>query len=201
MTVQLVLASGNAGKLRELSALLAPLPVTLVAQSALQIEGAEETGQTFVENAILKARHAAGESGCAALADDSGLVVPALGGAPGVYSARYAGAEPSDDDNIDALLSALADQSDRTAQFRCVMVMMRSARDPSPLICEGRWSGTIAQVRSGDAGFGYDPVFIPQGGDVSAATLSAAQKNAVSHRGQALAALLPMLRAEFGYAG
>lgn len=192
---ELVLATGNAGKQRELEALLAGLRVTLRLQSEFGLSSAEETGLTFVENAILKARHAARETGLPALADDSGLEVDALAGAPGVYSARYAGPGASDRDNIEKLLDALSDVPDagRNAAFRCVAVVLRHADDPAPIICAGHWPGRIAQAPAGSGGFGYDPVFRVAGYGVTAAELDAATKNAVSHRAQALAALRPAL--------
>ncbi|MEO1596728.1 MAG: RdgB/HAM1 family non-canonical purine NTP pyrophosphatase [Pseudomonadota bacterium] len=194
---ELVLATGNVGKQRELEALLAGLDVTVRLQSAFGLSSAEETGLTFVENAILKARHAARETGLPALADDSGLEVDALDGAPGVYSARYAGPEASDTDNVDKLLAALAEtpDDDRGAAFRCVVVLLRHADDPAPIICEGRWPGQIARRPAGSGGFGYDPVFFVPEYAVTAAELEATTKNAVSHRAQALAALRPALEA------
>lgn len=194
---EIVLATGNAGKQRELEALLEGLPLTLRLQSEFGVSSAEETGLTFVENAILKARHAARETGLAALADDSGLEVDALGGVPGVHSARYAGDAASDTDNVDRLLGALegVDASARAAAFRCVVVLLRHADDPAPIICSGRWSGRIALEPAGKGGFGYDPVFfVPEHG-ATAAELPAATKNAISHRAQALAALRPALEA------
>ncbi|MEM8626699.1 MAG: RdgB/HAM1 family non-canonical purine NTP pyrophosphatase [Pseudomonadota bacterium] len=196
MSTQVVFASGNAGKLREMTAILEPLGIELIAQREFAIEAVEETGQTFVENAILKARQAAIATGLPALADDSGLVVHSLGGAPGVHSARFAGIGASDDENIDKLLDTLVDhevKAARSAEFRCVIVFMTSDRDPSPVICDGRWPGHIAMQRSGRGGFGYDPVFVPTGMQDSAASLTQAEKNRVSHRGQALASLTPAL--------
>ena len=194
---ELVLATGNAGKQRELEALLTGLDVTVRLQSTFGLSSAEETGLTFVENAILKARHAARETGLPALADDSGLEVDALAGAPGVFSARYAGPEASDTDNVDKLLAALAETPDeaRGAAFRCVVVLLRHADDPAPIIREGRWPGRIARQPAGSGGFGYDPVFFVPEYAVTAAELEAATKNAVSHRAQALAALRPALEA------
>ncbi len=194
---EIVLATGNAGKQKELEALLAGLPLTLRLQSEFGVSSAEETGLTFVENAILKARHAARETGLPALADDSGLEVDALGGAPGVHSARYAGPGAGDADNVDKLLGALAgvDAPGRGAAFRCVVVLMRHANDPAPIICSGRWPGRIAAAPVGDGGFGYDPVFFVPDHGATAAELPAATKNAISHRAQALAALRPALEA------
>ena len=185
---QLVLASGNAGKLRELSALLDDLGYRLRPQSEFDVEEAEETGTTFVENAIIKARHAANLTGLPSLADDSGIEVDALDGAPGVYSARFAGIPSNDDANnallVEKLRSVPTDQ--RSARYRAVIVFMRHAKDPSPLICEGSWEGMIQLEASGNGGFGYDPFFyLPELG-CSSAELSADEKNRISHRGKAL---------------
>ncbi|MBD1388724.1 RdgB/HAM1 family non-canonical purine NTP pyrophosphatase [Neiella sp. HB171785] len=190
-----VLATGNPGKVSELAAMLAPLSIDLVAQSEYQVSEVAETGTTFVENAIIKARHAAALTGLPAVADDSGLEVDALHGAPGVYSSRYAGEHASDHDNVVKLLAELdgVATEQRTARFRCVLVFMRHANDPTPLICQGSWRGKIALSADGDGGFGYDPVFIAEGLDVSAAQLSKADKNAISHRGQALKQLVAQL--------
>jgi XTP/dITP diphosphohydrolase len=195
-----VLASANPGKLRELTSLLAPLSLELIAQSELGIEPAAETGSTFLANALLKARHAAQRTGLAALADDSGLEVDALGGRPGVWSARFAGAGASDEDNRRRLLAELAavPPGQRQARYQCVLVFLRGASDPAPLIARGCWEGDIARSARGHGGFGYDPLFVPAGGQLTAAELDSAAKNAVSHRGQALAALVAMLR-ERGY--
>ncbi|HET7306797.1 MAG TPA: XTP/dITP diphosphatase [Gammaproteobacteria bacterium] len=185
---RLVLATGNRGKLAEIREVLG---VDVVPQSDFDIESAEETGLTFVENAILKARHAAKASGLPALADDSGLEVEALQGAPGIYSARYSGPDATDQANVAKLLDALRDrpEAERGARFRCVLVLMRHGADPSPLIFEGTWDGRIAMQPMGDNGFGYDPVFfVPELGK-TAAQLAAQEKNRLSHRGQALAAL------------
>ena len=193
---RIVLASGNPGKAAEIGALLAPARVEVVAQSAFGIEGAEETAGTFVENALLKARHAARGSGLPAVADDSGLVVDALGGAPGVHSARFAGPGASDADNNGRLLAALAGRppGTRTARFVCVAVLLRHADDPLPVICQGTWEGSVLDAPRGSGGFGYDPLFLPAGSDVTAAELSAAEKNRVSHRGRAFARLLAALQ-------
>ncbi|HET8552211.1 MAG TPA: XTP/dITP diphosphatase [Gammaproteobacteria bacterium] len=185
---RLVLATGNRGKLAEIREVLG---VDVVPQSDFDIESAEETGLTFVENAILKARHAAKASGLPALADDSGLEVDALDGAPGIYSARYSGPDATDQANVAKLLDALRDrpEAERGARFRCVLVLMRHGADPSPLIFEGTWNGRIAMQPMGENGFGYDPVFfVPELGK-TAAQLAAQEKNRLSHRGQALAAL------------
>ncbi len=162
---QFVLASGNAGKLREFSQMLAEKHIEVLPQSALNVTEADETGLTFVENAILKARHACEATGLAALSDDSGLEVDALKGAPGIYSARYAGVGAGDEANIDKLLQALADkpEAERSARYQCVLVYMRHALDPTPLICQASWEGQILTERRGEGGFGYDPIFyIPE---------------------------------------
>ncbi|MBS0431190.1 MAG: RdgB/HAM1 family non-canonical purine NTP pyrophosphatase [Proteobacteria bacterium] len=189
---RLVLASGNAGKLAELRGLLAGSGIEPVAQSQLGIHDIEETGASFVENAILKARHAARASRLPALGDDSGLCVDALGGAPGLYSARYAGEHGNAQANLEKLLRELDDvaDEDRGAHFVCVLALLRSADDPDPRIAHGRWSGRILRAARGMRGFGYDPVFLPgDGGGSSAAELDPALKNRISHRGQALARL------------
>jgi XTP/dITP diphosphohydrolase len=195
---RVVLASGNAGKLRELAALLAPLDLTLVPQGELGVAAVAETGTTFFANALLKARHAAAATRLPALADDSGLEVDALGGRPGVWSARFAGAAASDQDNLEQLLRELKQvpERQRGARYRCVIVLVRSGEDPQPLVAHGTWEGRIARSARGSGGFGYDPVFVPAGlaGNArTAAQLSAAEKNAASHRGQALRALLAAL--------
>jgi XTP/dITP diphosphohydrolase len=185
---QIVLASGNQGKLREFAQLLAPLNINIVTQSELDVIEADETGLSFVENAILKARNACDQTGLPAIADDSGIEVDALRGAPGIYSSRYAGLDASDEDNVQALLKALdgAPEGERSARFQCVLVFMRHAEDPTPLICQGTWHGQIMSEPTGDSGFGYDPVFFVPETDCSAAELSAQQKHAISHRGQAM---------------
>jgi XTP/dITP diphosphohydrolase len=196
--VRIVLASGNRGKLRELAALLSPLGHELVAQDALGIESPPETGDTFVANALIKAQHAARVAGCAALADDSGLEVDALDGRPGVRSARFAGEDATDEQNLVKLLEDLHDVPDdrRAARFQCVIVLARSAADPSPLIASGTWEGRITRSRRGSHGFGYDPVFVPAGLAVTSAELDPAEKNVRSHRGQALRALVAKLQKE-----
>ena len=193
---RLVLASGNAGKLAELRALLAGTGVELVAQSQLGVEEVEETGLSFVENALLKARHAAAATGLPALADDSGLCVDALGGAPGLYSARYAGTHGDAGANIDKLLRALdgIEDASRTARFVCALALVRHAEDPQPLVAEGLWEGRILHARQGGNGFGYDPVFFSPAHGCSAAELPAATKNRDSHRSRALAILQDRLR-------
>jgi XTP/dITP diphosphohydrolase len=197
---RVVLASANRGKLRELAALLSPLSLTLVPQQSLGIASVEETGGSFLDNALLKARHAARHAQLPALADDSGLEVDALGGAPGVWSARFAGARASDAQNLERLLEELRTVPDgrRTARYQCVIVLVRDADDARPLIAQGSWEGRIIGAPRGTGGFGYDPVFVPAGEQRTAAQLDPAAKNAVSHRGQALAALVAMLARE-GY--
>jgi XTP/dITP diphosphohydrolase len=189
--VEIVLASGNAGKLAELRGLLAGSGHVLRAQSEFGIADADETGLSFVENALLKARHASAATGLPALADDSGLCVDALGGAPGLYSARYGGVHGDDARNIARLLGELRDVVDeeRTARFHCALALLRSADDPRPLVAEGSWEGRILHAPRGAAGFGYDPVFLDPENGLSAAELDPAIKNAISHRGRALAAL------------
>jgi XTP/dITP diphosphohydrolase len=189
--VKLVLASGNAGKLAELRQLLEGRGITLVAQGELGVEDVEETGLTFIENALLKARHAARATGLPALADDSGLCVDALGGAPGLYSARYAGGHGDARANIDKLLGALREVPDerRTAHFHAVVVLLRHTDDPQPLVAEGSWHGRILRAPRGDGGFGYDPVFLDPEHGRTAAELDPGLKNRISHRGRALAEL------------
>ncbi|KGM55323.1 nucleoside-triphosphate diphosphatase [Lysobacter daejeonensis GH1-9] len=191
-----VLASSNPGKLAELNALLGDEGFTLVTQGSLGVDDVPETGLTFIENALIKARHAAQATGLPALADDSGLCVDALNGAPGLYSARYAGPGAGAQANIDKLLGALEGVPDeaRTAHFHAVLVLLRAADDPQPLVVEGRWHGRVLHARRGDGGFGYDPVFLDPASGLSAAELDAATKNRVSHRGQALAELKARLR-------
>lgn len=193
---QLVLASGNAGKLRELSVILDDLGYQLHAQAEYGVSEVAETGTTFVENAIIKARHAASLTGLPALADDSGIEVDALDGAPGVYSARFSGPAADDAANNALLVERLqaVPVADRSARYRAVIVFMRHAADPSPLICEGSWEGMIQLQPAGEGGFGYDPFFfLPELGCTSA-ELSAAEKNRISHRGMALAELKKKLR-------
>ena len=190
--MRLVLATANAGKLRELQALLAPLGIEAIPQSRWQVDPVPETGNTFAENALLKARHAARVTGLPALADDSGLEVDALGGRPGVHSARYAGVNATDAENNMKLLQDLRDVADmrRSARYRCVLALVQSADDPDPLLCEGTWEGRIATAAAGTGGFGYDPYFIVDGQSQTAAQLPPEVKNAQSHRGQALRFLL-----------
>ena len=198
MARKLVIASNNKGKIAELTDLLAPLGLQPVAQGELGVSEAEEPAVTFVENAIIKARHAARVTGLPALADDSGLAVEALDGRPGVRSARFAGEEATDNDNVEALLAALKDtpEAQRSAQFHCVLVYLRHADDPTPIICHGRWPGRILAEPRGQGGFGYDPVFLVPEHGCSAAELTREQKGRISHRGRALASLLDQLRAE-----
>ena len=187
----LVLASGNAGKLSELRAMLADLPLAIVPQRELGVDDVPETGTTFVENALIKARHASRVTGLPALADDSGLIVDALGGAPGLYSARYAGSPTDDGANNAKLLQALdgLPESQRAARFYAVIVLLRHADDPQPLIAEGSWEGRILDAPRGDHGFGYNPVFLDPTQGLTAAELPPEQKNRISHRALALQAL------------
>ncbi|MCW8847932.1 MAG: XTP/dITP diphosphatase [Sedimenticola sp.] len=192
---KVVLASGNAGKVREINQLLAQQQIKVIPQSEFDTPEAEETGLTFVENAILKARNAARHSGLPAIADDSGIEVDALNGAPGIYSARFAGPACDDQANNDKLLADLKEIADeeRTARFQCVLVYLRHAEDPTPLICQGTWEGRILHSEQGENGFGYDPLFLVPEFGCSSAELSPDQKNSLSHRGQALRKLLAAL--------
>jgi XTP/dITP diphosphohydrolase len=190
--MQVVLATSNAGKLREFSELLAGTGLSLARQSDFGIQPPPETGATFLDNALIKARNAARLSGLPAIADDSGIEVDALDGAPGVYSARYAGEDASDEANLEKLLRALdsVPEEQRTARYRCIVVFVESADDPRPLIGSGSWEGRIIGERRGNGGFGYDPSFVPRGESRTAAEMSAAEKHGQSHRGQALRAFL-----------
>ena len=192
---KIVLASNNKGKVREIGQLLANLEIEVVPQSEFDVVDIEETGLSFVENAILKARNAAEHTGLPAIADDSGLEVDALNGAPGIYSARYAGVGASDSDNLQKLLDELNKLGEvpRTARFQCLMVYVRHALDPTPLICQGTWEGVITEAPQGENGFGYDPVFYVITDKCTAAHLPAERKNDLSHRGQALKCLLDKL--------
>jgi XTP/dITP diphosphohydrolase len=193
---KILLASNNPGKVREIQSILANDDIEIVPQSAFQVPDVDEVGLTFVENAILKARHASRLSGLPTIADDSGLEVDALGGAPGVFSARYAGLGANDAENNAKLLRELKGIPDieRTARFRCVMVFLRHAQDPSPLIGQGVWEGVILREPRGEQGFGYDPLFfVPEKGRASA-ELTPAEKNSLSHRGKALRELVAQLR-------
>ena len=196
---KLVLASNNPGKLREFQFLLQPLGIEVLTQAQLGIEEAEEPHYTFIENALAKARHVNRLSGLPALADDSGICVAALGGAPGVLSARYAGDNPkSDERNNEKLLQDMRDVADRRAHYYCVLVLLHHADDPQPLIAEGEWHGEIAHHERGDDGFGYDPLFwLPELGKMSA-ELSRDEKHAISHRGKAMKVLLDRLRFDNG---
>ena len=189
---QLVVATGNKGKLAEIASVLAPFNMNVLPQSQFNVPEADETGLTFVENAIIKARNAAHHTGKAALADDSGLEVDGLNGAPGIYSARYAGPNATDALNVEKLLHAISDLEghQRSARFQCVMVYLRHENDPTPLICQGTWEGLITTAPEGSNGFGYDPVFWVPDHHCTAAQLSSEVKNSISHRGQALKKLL-----------
>ncbi|MGH8280071.1 MAG: RdgB/HAM1 family non-canonical purine NTP pyrophosphatase [Gammaproteobacteria bacterium] len=196
MSLRIVLATGNPGKLREMRALLGGTGIEVLPQTELGVRTVAETGGTFLENALLKARNAARQTGLPALADDSGLEVNALHGAPGVHSARYAGAHGNDQANVDKLLRALqgVPGAQRSARFCCALVLVRHADDPAPLVSEATWEGSILEARRGANGFGYDPVFLAAGAQRSAAELPSAEKNRLSHRGQALRALVAQLR-------
>ncbi|WP_371373896.1 XTP/dITP diphosphatase [Thalassotalea aquiviva] len=189
---KIVLATSNQGKVKELSQLLAHHNIEILPQSEFNVPDVAETGTTFVENAIIKARHAAKITGLAAIADDSGLEVDYLNGAPGIYSARYAGAGCNDSDNNEKLLKALngVAKEKRTARFQCVLVYMRHAEDPTPIICQGTWEGEIAESLHGEQGFGYDPLFWLESEQMTSAQLPRELKNALSHRGKALAKLV-----------
>ncbi|MCM8882024.1 MAG: RdgB/HAM1 family non-canonical purine NTP pyrophosphatase [Candidatus Thiodiazotropha sp.] len=192
---KIVLASNNAGKVREINQLLASEQITVVPQKDFNIPDAIEDGLSFVENAIKKARHAASLSGLPAIADDSGIEVDALSGAPGIYSARFAGPGASDQANLQKLLERLKDVPDekRSARFQCLLVYMRHAEDPTPIICQGTWEGQILFEAQGDNGFGYDPIFYVPTHNCSSAELAAEVKNSLSHRGLALRKLLQAL--------
>lgn len=185
---KIVLATGNQGKVREMADLLADFGFDVVAQSEFNVSEVAETGTTFIENAIIKARHAAKETGLPAIADDSGLEVDALDGAPGVYSARYAGEHATDQQNLTKLLDAMkyVPEAQRTARFHCVLVLMRHENDPTPLVCHGSWEGRILTEAHGSNGFGYDPIFFVPEDNCASAQLEPARKKQLSHRGQAL---------------
>ena len=189
---KVVLATGKPGKVREMSALLAEFGLEVLPQSNFNIVEADETGTTFIENAIIKAKHAAALTGLPAIADDSGLAVDALQGVPGIYSARYAGVDASDRDNLLKLLDALkgVPTAQRTARFHCVLVYMTHAEDPTPLVCHGSWDGIITEQPSGEDGFGYDPIFFVESEGCTSAQLTKQRKSELSHRGQALTKLL-----------
>lgn len=193
--VNVVLASNNAGKIREFSAILAPFNITIIPQSEFNVPEIEETGATFIENALLKARHASKLTGLPAIGDDSGIAVHALNGAPGILSARYAGEPANPTNNIQKLLIAMKEVPDdkRMACFHCILVFLSYDNDPTPLVCEGRWHGMITKMPSGNRGFGYDPVFYVPSEQKTAAELSPERKNALSHRGRAIQSLLAQL--------
>lgn len=194
----IVLATGNQGKVKELASLLTALNIEIKPQSQFNVPEVAETGTTFIENAIIKARHAAKITGLPAIADDSGLEVDALQGAPGVYSARYAGENANDDNNTEKLLTALKNVPDekRSARFHCVLVYMRHENDPTPIVCHGVWQGSICREKIGEQGFGYDPVFWQEQQKMTSAQLPRELKNKLSHRGQALQQLVPLLSKE-----
>jgi len=194
---KIVLASNNKGKVREFGEMLSTLNMEVVPQATFNIEDADETGLTFIENAIIKARHASAIAGLPAIADDSGLEVDFLKGAPGIYSARYSGEGATDEKNLLKLLEALKDvpEEKRTARFQCVLVYMQHENDPTPLICQGTWEGVILTEPQGENGFGYDPIFYVPTHKCSSAQLGAKEKNKLSHRGQALKMLLTALKA------
>ncbi len=194
---RLVIASGNAGKLREIGAIMAPLQIEVIPQRALGVSDAEEPHPTFIENALAKARHASAATGLPALADDSGICVAALGGAPGVHSARYAGEPRSDARNNEKLIATMADIVDRRAHYYCVIVLVRSADDPEPIIGEGIWRGEVARTPAGNGGFGYDPWFWLPEQRMTAAQLPVEEKNRISHRALALAAIAGRVRERF----
>ena len=196
--MKVVLASDNPGKLAELTSLLADTGFVCVSQGEFGVSSAEETGSTFVENALLKARHAAASTGLCAIADDSGLAVDHLKGAPGVHSARYSGVDATDEENREFLLAALAGvpADQRTARFHSVVVYLRHDKDPIPIICHGHWSGTIALKPRGSGGFGYDSLFLADGCSQTAAELTADKKNSLSHRAQALVSLVGALKCQ-----
>ncbi len=196
MSQKIVLASGNPGKVREIAELLRDSQLVVVPQTGFKLPEVEETGLSFVENAILKARNAAHHTGLPAIADDSGLEVDALKGEPGIYSARYAGRDASDEANLQKLLHKISDvpKAKRTARFQCVMVYLRHEYDPTPLICQGTWEGRILFKPQGGNGFGYDPVFFVPGQNCSSAELPPETKNRLSHRGQALKKLVTTLQ-------
>ncbi len=193
---KIVLASANEGKVKELQVLLSSLSLEVVSQNELKIESCEETGTTFIENAIQKARHVSNLAGMPALADDSGLAVDALKGEPGVYSARYAGPDANDADRIQKVLDNLGDTpwENRTAKFHCVLALIRHEKDPTPIVCHGFWEGYILSEPRGEKGFGYDPIFYDPTHDASAAELEPALKNTISHRARAFAQLLKFLK-------
>lgn len=193
--MKIVLATGNLGKVKELSELLSSLNIEVLPQSQFNVPDVPETGTTFIENAIIKARHAAKLTGLPAIADDSGLEVDALQGAPGIYSARYAGENANDNDNMNKLLADLVNVADdkKSARFHCVLVFMKHENDPTPLICHGVWEGNIISEKIGEQGFGYDPIFWDSAHNMTSAQLPREIKNTLSHRSKALAKLTPLL--------
>jgi len=193
-----VLATGNQGKVKEMSELLNSFSIEVLPQNQFNVPDVPETGTTFVENAIIKARHASKLTGLPAIADDSGLEVDFINGQPGIYSARYAGEDASDQDNIDKLLSKLKGISpeQRKARFQCVLVYMRHALDPTPIICQGTWEGVITETQHGEQGFGYDPIFWVEGEQMTSAQLTKQRKSELSHRGKALSQLVNILKEE-----
>ena len=195
---QVILASNNLGKVKEINAVLEDLSINVVPQSEFNVEEAEETGLSFVENALIKARNAAESTGLPAIADDSGIEVPALDGRPGIYSARYAGVGASDEENLIKLLNEAEDleEDDRVAQFVCVMVYMRHAKDPIPVISQGIWRGKLLKEKKGVNGFGYDPIFFVPSHNCTSAELTSDVKNQLSHRGQALRQLINLMQAD-----
>lgn len=194
--MRVVLASSNKGKLRELATLLTPLGFDLVAQNTVGVQTPPETGHTFAENALLKARHAAATTRLPALADDSGIEVDALGGRPGIYSARYAGEAASDEENLRKMLDEMrgVPAAHRTARYQCVIAYVSTSTDSQPILASGTWEGTLIGEPRGLGGFGYDPIFVPRGSDRTAAELDPGEKNSLSHRGQALRALAAQLQ-------
>lgn len=193
---KIVLATGNQGKVREMAGILSEFGFDVVAQSEFNVSEVAETGTTFIENAIIKARHAAKETGLPAIADDSGLEVDFLKGAPGIYSARYSGEGATDKQNIEKLLDAMqgVEVAKRTARFHCVLVLMRHENDPTPLVCHGKWEGQILTEEHGENGFGYDPVFFVPEDNCASAELESTRKKQLSHRGKALASLFEAIK-------
>jgi len=198
MTKKIVLATGNQGKVKEMADLLSDFGFDVFAQSKFNVSEVAETGTTFIENAIIKARHAAKETGLPAIADDSGLEVDSLLGAPGIYSARYSGENATDKQNLDKLLANMVDvpEDKRTARFHCVLVLMRHENDPTPIVCHGKWEGRILTKPSGENGFGYDPIFWVPETNCASAELDSVQKKQLSHRGKALKQLFATLSSE-----
>ncbi|EKO3866707.1 MULTISPECIES: XTP/dITP diphosphatase [Vibrio harveyi group] len=192
---KIVLATGNQGKVREMADLLSDFGFEVLAQSEFNVSEVAETGTTFIENAIIKARHAAQETGLPAIADDSGLEVDFLKGAPGIYSARYAGEKASDQENLEKLLKSMegVPEAERTARFHCVLVLMRHENDPTPIVCHGKWEGRILTEAHGENGFGYDPIFFVPEDNCASAELEPARKKQLSHRGKALKSLFAQL--------